>query len=96
LSSLILGGDRAVGASKGKQPLPPGRAASDPLRAALAKNVARLRAQAGLSQRVMAARAGIAHRRISELEAGKANPTIDTILAVARVLGVDPRDLTRD
>ena len=76
--------------------LVPGRAAPDPLRALLAQNLVRLRLQAGLTQRALAARAGIRPRRIFELEAGRSNATLDTINLVARALGVDPRELTRE
>jgi len=79
----------------GKQ-LVPGRAAPDPLRALLARNMVKFRLQAGLTQRALAARSGMTQRRLSEIEAGKLNVTLDTVNVVARALGVDPRDLTRE
>ena len=76
--------------------LAPGRAAPDPLRATLAKNMVKLRLQAGLTQRALAARSGTTQRRISQLEAGRLNATLDTVNVVARALGVDPRELVRE
>ena len=73
-----------------------GRGALDPLRATLARNMVRLRAEAGLTQRGLAERIGVRPRRITELETGKANPTLDTLNTIARALGVDPRELTRE
>jgi transcriptional regulator with XRE-family HTH domain len=66
------------------------------LRATLAQNLVKFRLQAGLTQRALAARAGIRQRRIFELEAGRSNATLDTINVVARALGVDPRELVRE
>jgi DNA-binding XRE family transcriptional regulator len=76
--------------------LVPGRAAPDPLRATLAKNLVKFRLQAGLTQRALAARSGITQRRLSDIEAGKLNVTLDTVNVVARALGVDPRELVRE
>jgi transcriptional regulator with XRE-family HTH domain len=76
--------------------LVPGRAAPDPLRALLAQNMVKFRLQAGLTQRALAARSGITQRRLSDIEAGKLNVTLDTVNVVARALGVDPRELVRE
>ena len=76
--------------------LAPGRAAPDPLRALLARNMVKFRLQAGLTQRALAVRSGITQRRLSDIEAGKLNVTLDTVNVVARALGVDPRELTRE
>jgi transcriptional regulator with XRE-family HTH domain len=56
----------------------------------------KFRLQAGLTQRALAARSGITQRRLSDIEAGKLNVTLDTVNMVARALGVDPRELTRE
>ena len=56
----------------------------------------KFRLQAGLTQRALAARSGITQRRLSDIEAGKLNVTLDTVNVVARALGVDPRELTRE
>jgi len=66
------------------------------LRALLARNMVKFRLQAGLTQRALAARSGITQRRLSDIEAGKLNVTLDTVNVVARALGVDPRELTRE
>ena len=66
------------------------------MRALLARNMVKFRLQAGLTQRALAARSGITQRRLSDIEAGKLNVTLDTVNVVARALGVDPRELTRE
>jgi transcriptional regulator with XRE-family HTH domain len=66
------------------------------LRALLAQNMVKFRLQAGLTQRALAARSGITQRRLSDIEAGKLNVTLDTVNVVARALGVDPRELVRE
>lgn len=45
------------------------------------------RVRAGLSQAELAARAGVTRQAISAIETGKANPTIEVALRLARVLG---------
>ncbi|TIC86823.1 helix-turn-helix domain-containing protein [Nocardioides sp. GY 10113] len=47
-----------------------------------------LRAARGLSLSALAADAGIGKGSLSELETGRRNPTLDTLYAVARPLGV--------
>jgi transcriptional regulator with XRE-family HTH domain len=56
-----------------------------------------LREKLGLSQAEAAERAGFAGRQNwYQLESGRAkNPTLDTITAVARALGVKPKDLLK-
>lgn len=47
------------------------------------------REQAGLSRRELAQRAGLSLNSVQILESGKGNPTLDTLLRVAAVLGLD-------
>ena len=55
-------------------------------------NVARLRARKGMSQTRLAyqideSEEGISQSYVSQLEAGKRNPKLETIVAIARALG---------
>lgn len=54
----------------------------------LAHQIVTLRNAAGLSQKELARRAGVAVRSISEIENGS-DPRVETILAIAGALGVD-------
>ena len=51
------------------------------------------RKAAGLSQAALAERTGIRTATINEIEAGKTDPRISTVKAIAAVLGVDIDDL---
>jgi transcriptional regulator with XRE-family HTH domain len=63
------------------------------IRAALAKNVRRLRMAKGLSQDALAADASQHQGLISEIENGRANPELDTLGKIAAALGVHPHEL---
>jgi transcriptional regulator with XRE-family HTH domain len=63
------------------------------IRAALAKNVRRLRMAKGLSQDALAADANQHQGLISEIENGRANPELDTLGKIAAALGVHPGEL---
>jgi transcriptional regulator with XRE-family HTH domain len=52
------------------------------------RNVRRLRTERQLSLGALADRAGLAKQTLANLESGNGNPTIETLLAVARALGV--------
>jgi len=54
----------------------------------IAAAIQRERAKAGLSLSALAARAGIAKSTLSQLEAGKGNPSIETLWALASALDV--------
>jgi transcriptional regulator with XRE-family HTH domain len=56
-------------------------------------NVLRIRLEKGLSQEELAARSGFNQHYISELEAGKRNPTIISLHEIAQGLGVVPAEL---
>jgi len=59
----------------------------------LGRNVRRYRTLRGLSGLELAQRSGIARATLSALEAGRGNPTLDTLVAVAEVLGIDVVEL---
>ena len=61
----------------------------DSARAALAYNVRWRRALRGLSQSRLADEAGLTQGQVSAIERGKANPTMDSLERIARVLGVE-------
>jgi transcriptional regulator with XRE-family HTH domain len=56
--------------------------------AAVARAIRAHRERAGLSLSELAAAAGVAKSTLSQLEAGKANPSIETLWAIAKALGV--------
>lgn len=55
----------------------------------LARQVFDLRKTAGLTQRQLAAKSGVQQADISRIEAGDANPTLATIVALAYALGAE-------
>jgi transcriptional regulator with XRE-family HTH domain len=59
----------------------------------IAANVRRLRAGRGLSAAGLARESGVARATLAELEAGRGNPTVETLYALASVLGVTLADL---
>ena len=54
----------------------------------LGERLARLRREAGLTQEELAAKSGVSRVTISRLEAGEQDPHYETLLALARGLGV--------
>ncbi len=60
-----------------------------------AQVLAELRTMRGLSQSRLAHEAGFDHSYISRLEAGKREPSRDTVLALAEVLTLRPVELDR-
>jgi transcriptional regulator with XRE-family HTH domain len=59
----------------------------------IAGNVRRLRAERGLSAAGLARASGVARATLAELEAGRGNPTVETLYGIATVLGVTLSDL---
>ena len=58
--------------------------------------IKRLRKQRGLSQRALAARAGISRVYLARLESGeRRNPGVVTVQALAAALGVELKELLR-
>jgi len=62
----------------------------------VAANTRALREQAGWSLSELARRAGVSKGALSQLEAGQANPTVETLWALAQALGVPFSDLTAE
>lgn len=56
-------------------------------------NLKTIRLKKGLSLRQLAATAELEHPQIVKMEAGRANPTLTTVLFLAEALAIDPRDL---
>jgi transcriptional regulator with XRE-family HTH domain len=63
------------------------------LRAVFGLNVQRLRREKGLSQEQLSFVAGRTRAYISSVEAGRQNATLDTLVALAKALEVEPKDL---
>lgn len=59
----------------------------------IAANVRRLRATRRLSAAGLARASGVARATLGELEAGRGNPTVETLYGIASVLGVTLADL---
>jgi transcriptional regulator with XRE-family HTH domain len=65
------------------------------VRATLGRNVRELRLSLGLSQADLADRAETRRALISDFERGETNATLDSLVRIALVLGVDPHDLLK-
>jgi transcriptional regulator with XRE-family HTH domain len=63
------------------------------MRGMVGRNVLRIRLEKGLSQEELAARSGFNQHYISELEAGKRNPTAMSLYELSVGLGVPPADI---
>jgi transcriptional regulator with XRE-family HTH domain len=63
------------------------------LRAALGRNVRKLRLSLGMTQAELAERAESRRALISDVERGEANPTIDSLLRIAMALKAEPAEL---
>ncbi|MBU6462138.1 MAG: helix-turn-helix transcriptional regulator [Bradyrhizobium sp.] len=63
------------------------------LRATLGRNVRELRLSLTMTQSDLADRAGIRRALISDFERGETNATLDSVVRIAVVLGVDPAKL---
>jgi transcriptional regulator with XRE-family HTH domain len=68
-------------------------ARNSPVAKALARNVRRLRKEKGWTQDVLAAKIHVEQTAVSLIENGRANPTLQTLEAVAASLGVRLVDL---
>jgi transcriptional regulator with XRE-family HTH domain len=62
----------------------------------VASNIKHLREARGMSQSALARQSGIGKATMSEIEACRRNPTLDTLWAVSNVLGVTLGDLIGD
>ena len=65
------------------------------LQAQFGKTVREARQKAGLTQAGLADLAGLTQQYIARIEAGQINPTLATMVAVARVLHLDVGDMLR-
>ncbi len=72
--------------AKDPSPLPAG--AIDDALTAFAARVAQLRHQSGMTQKELAARAGLEQSNLSKLERGEHRPLIDTVLRLQHALGL--------
>jgi transcriptional regulator with XRE-family HTH domain len=60
---------------------------------AVAANLRRLRAERGISTVALARDSGVARATLAQLEAGRGNPTLETLYALANALGVALADV---
>ena len=70
-----------------------GRLDQDQARRVLAHNVRRLRLDRGLSQDELATEADSRQALVSSIEAGTANPTLNSLFKIAAALGVEVGEL---
>lgn len=63
------------------------------LRGRLARNLAQIRQQRGVTFEALGIRSGLHWRHIQKIEAGESNVTLVTIARLADGLGVDPLEL---
>jgi len=61
----------------------------------LGERVLFLRREAGLSQEELAKRSRLTRQHLQRLEAGSANPTLETLLNLAKAVGQAPSDLLK-
>ena len=61
----------------------------------LGERVLMLRHEAGLSQEALAKRSRLTRQHLQKLEAGTANPTLETLLNLAKAIGQAPSDLLK-
>jgi transcriptional regulator with XRE-family HTH domain len=63
------------------------------IKRAVGKRIKIVRQQNGLTQDQLAEHVGLSPKYISGIERGVENPTMDILLRVAKILGVEPYDL---
>ncbi len=63
------------------------------VRRRIANNLKLFRGKHGMSQEALADRAGLHRTQISAIERGKSNVMVDTLVALATVIGVDTVEL---
>lgn len=57
------------------------------------ENIRRARVAKGITQAELAQKLGVIQQQVSRWEAGSASHTVETLIAVAEALGVNPKDL---
>jgi transcriptional regulator with XRE-family HTH domain len=62
----------------------------------LGETIRSIRKGVGLSQEALAEKADLHHNFVGELERGEKAATVDTLLKIAKALGVRVRDLVED
>lgn len=60
----------------------------------LGQKIRELRKRAGFSQRTLSDTSGVAYATLQDIEAGRGNPTIDTLFSLAKALGTTLEALT--
>ncbi len=60
---------------------------------AFGKNLQRIREEKDVSLRVLETLAEVDHSEIHRIEKGKRNPSLTVLLAIAKGLKIDPKDL---
>jgi transcriptional regulator with XRE-family HTH domain len=60
---------------------------------AFGRNLRRLRNEKGLTQEALEFDSGLSKNVVGNIERGEANPTLTTIKALAKALGVSPKNL---
>jgi transcriptional regulator with XRE-family HTH domain len=63
------------------------------IKRAVGKRIKIVRQRSGLTQDQLAEQVGLSSKYISGIERGVENPTMDILLRVAKILGVEPYDL---
>lgn len=71
-------------------------AAKQKHRKILGERIRAFRKEIGFSQEILAEKADLHHNYVGELERGEKAASIDTLLKVAKALGVKVRDLVDD
>lgn len=66
------------------------------IRAAIASNLRHLRARKGIAQEKLALTAGVDRTMVSKIERELTNPSIETLLKLANVLGVTVSELLNE
>lgn len=61
----------------------------------LASNLQRFRVEKKCSQEELSYNAGVAQSQVARIEVGKINPTISTVAALAKGLGIDAYELLK-
>jgi transcriptional regulator with XRE-family HTH domain len=84
-----------MGGRPPREPAESNWSVSDDLRKVFGQNMQAARIKAGLTQAQLAERTGLTQQYVSLVEAGRQNITIDTMAAIARVIGRDVSALLR-
>lgn len=69
---------------------------SDPVIAQVAASIRKARTEAGLTQTDLALRSGLDLRTITRVENLEREPSVSTLVKIARGIGINPSQLLRD